>query len=349
LETIAGQPPATADATKWLTIIDTDERDFPVAGVEQYRVQIAPPLDAPPGNYSFRLNMVSVANPDADFTQGPAVAFQVAPPPKVEAKKPFPWWIIAVVVGILVIAAVGIVLWRQSVNAQSARATATAQALFTRTAFEATQTAEAIALQTATAATATALANQTATAVAQQTATAIAQQTAVALQTASAQQTAEADALNRYIGSWQGNTSNPPYITKLSIQRDGANIKISLTGSARMVATGSAVASALCKDFGSSTADCTWGIVSVPYQGDPLTARVDQPNDLSHQVTFTVTPDGKAMSVIDQVFIGRQSQGITGYAFQRTTLKFPISDIVVGPVLVNPGLILRSVQLTPAP
>src|SRR5262249_13946990 len=47
------------------------------------------------GDYSFRLNAVSVACPDEDFTEGPTIAVPVAL--TVPSQKSFPWWILAVV------------------------------------------------------------------------------------------------------------------------------------------------------------------------------------------------------------------------------------------------------------
>src|SRR4030095_10251658 len=83
----------------WLTIAGEAEGDFSVAATQQYAVQVAVPMDAVPGNYTFRLDMVGVDNPDENFTQGPVVAFQVVPPPPPPPPppKPFPWWIVAVV------------------------------------------------------------------------------------------------------------------------------------------------------------------------------------------------------------------------------------------------------------
>ena len=55
----------------------------------------------PPGAYSFRLDAVSQAEPDEDFTEGPSVAFDVAPAPA-PPKKKFPWWIV-IVLGVLLL------------------------------------------------------------------------------------------------------------------------------------------------------------------------------------------------------------------------------------------------------
>jgi hypothetical protein len=99
---IAPQDPATE---KWLTLAGEAEKDFPIAGTQQYNVQIAVPAGSPPGSYPFRLDVVGTENPDEEFSQGPTVTFEVpAAPP---AKKPFPIWIpIVAVVALLVVGGV---------------------------------------------------------------------------------------------------------------------------------------------------------------------------------------------------------------------------------------------------
>jgi eukaryotic-like serine/threonine-protein kinase len=108
--------PQNPAATPWLTLDGQTERDFLIAGTQQYTVKLTVPPDAPAGSYNFRLDMVGVDNPDEDFIQGPGVVFQV-PEPIVEVKKPFPWWIVAVAAAVIVVAAVGAyLLWPRSVT-----------------------------------------------------------------------------------------------------------------------------------------------------------------------------------------------------------------------------------------
>ena len=78
----------------WFSIGGESVRDFAPNAAEQVVVQLAVPPGSPPGSYSFRLDAVSQIDPDEDFTEGPSVAFEVAPPQT--PKKPFPWWIVAV-------------------------------------------------------------------------------------------------------------------------------------------------------------------------------------------------------------------------------------------------------------
>lgn len=85
----------------WLALQGEAERDFAIAGTQQYDARITVPPDAPPGNYSFRLDMAGVDNPDEEFVQGPSVAFEV-PVPK-PAPRPLPWWVPAIVIGVVLV------------------------------------------------------------------------------------------------------------------------------------------------------------------------------------------------------------------------------------------------------
>lgn len=118
-------------AEKWLTVVDDAERDFPIAGTQQYSVHIAPPPDAPAGNYIFRLDVLGVDNPDEELSEGPGVTFEVPPPPP--PKKPFPMWIPLVAILVLVLVVVAIVSFfviknnQEQEAARNATATAVAQ------------------------------------------------------------------------------------------------------------------------------------------------------------------------------------------------------------------------------
>jgi hypothetical protein len=105
---IRGQAQLEAEdpaATGWLSLEGEAEQDFDIAAAQQMTVEIKVPSDAPSGSYPFRLDMVGVENPDELYSEGPTVTFQV---PEAEEKEPFPWWIVAVVAGVIVIA--GIIL-----------------------------------------------------------------------------------------------------------------------------------------------------------------------------------------------------------------------------------------------
>jgi hypothetical protein len=94
-----------SNAEPWLRMQGEEERDFANAGSQQYVVQITVPPATAAGDYTFRLDVVDLANPDDNFSEGPTVKFVVPAP--VPTKKPFPWWIVAVVVAILILIGAG--------------------------------------------------------------------------------------------------------------------------------------------------------------------------------------------------------------------------------------------------
>jgi hypothetical protein len=92
--------PQDAASKAWLSVSGGPERDFPGGGTQQFSVKVAVPPGTKAGKYNFRLDVVSVQNPDEDYTQGPNVAVSVtlAPPPPWH----FPWWILVVAAVILI-------------------------------------------------------------------------------------------------------------------------------------------------------------------------------------------------------------------------------------------------------
>ena len=94
---------------EWLSVVGEPVRSFAPNAAEQVVVQLDVPAGSPPGSYSFRLDAVSEDDPDEDFTEGPSVAFEVAPPPKREKKK-FPWWIL-IVAGAVLLIVIGVVVF----------------------------------------------------------------------------------------------------------------------------------------------------------------------------------------------------------------------------------------------
>src|SRR5436190_1570685 len=94
----------------WLSLEGEQECNFAKGEAHQLTVHIAVPPGTAVGKYSFRLNIISVENPDDEFTEGPSISFEVkeltavtAPPRK------FPWWIVAVA-GVLVLGG-GVITW----------------------------------------------------------------------------------------------------------------------------------------------------------------------------------------------------------------------------------------------
>jgi hypothetical protein len=102
--------PQDPAAAAWFALAGEAEHDYPVAGTQQYTVQIAVPPDAAPGTYSFRLDAVGTGNPDEEYTRGPEVAFAVLPPPPPPPpRKPFPIWIPIVAGVVILLVIIGII------------------------------------------------------------------------------------------------------------------------------------------------------------------------------------------------------------------------------------------------
>jgi serine/threonine-protein kinase len=124
---------------EWLAVVGEAVRSFAPNAAEQAVVQLNVPPGSPPGSYSFRLDAVSEDDPDEDYTEGPSVAFEVAPPPA-PTKKKFPWWILIVAAVVLLII-VGVVAWLllrdrpKAVPAVVGQPTAAAQSTLTKAGF----------------------------------------------------------------------------------------------------------------------------------------------------------------------------------------------------------------------
>lgn len=101
--------PSDPAKPEWFSIVGDPVRDFAPNAAQQVVVELGVPPGSPPGSYSFHLDAVSQVDPDEDFTEGPSVAFDVAPAPK--PKKPFPWWILIVAGAVVLLIVVGVVVW----------------------------------------------------------------------------------------------------------------------------------------------------------------------------------------------------------------------------------------------
>jgi hypothetical protein len=87
---------------EWAVVSGGEERDFATDGTQQFTVRLQVPPGTPPGRYTFHLLVTNVANPDEQYAEGPTVSFTV-PEPVPVTKKPFPWWIVALAAGVLII------------------------------------------------------------------------------------------------------------------------------------------------------------------------------------------------------------------------------------------------------
>jgi len=100
---------------EWLSVAGEAERVFSPNATQQVVVKVATPPGAPAGKYQFRLDAISVINPDDDFTEGPTIDLEVK---ATEApKKAFPWWIVAAAGGaVILIVTLTWLLWPKSVE-----------------------------------------------------------------------------------------------------------------------------------------------------------------------------------------------------------------------------------------
>lgn len=96
------QPPSAQD---WLELMEEAERVFAGANSQrdsssqQYTLHIAVPEHAPAGDYTIQLNVVDLADPDENFSEGPAVTLTVTTP--VIVKKRFPWWLLDILAALM--------------------------------------------------------------------------------------------------------------------------------------------------------------------------------------------------------------------------------------------------------
>lgn len=96
---------ATAGGAATATATATEARP-----TRQVTVRFAVPKDAAVGRYTYQLDVVDPANTDAHLTVGPTVAVEVTTPALV-VKKKFPWWVVAVAAGVVVVGVAVALLW----------------------------------------------------------------------------------------------------------------------------------------------------------------------------------------------------------------------------------------------
>jgi hypothetical protein len=98
--------------TGWLSLAGEPERDFMAGATHVFSVGVAVPAAAAQGTYAFRLDVVAVANPDEDYTEGPTVTFTVGaerPKPPPTLKRGYLASAVGAVIGTLVGGAIGLI------------------------------------------------------------------------------------------------------------------------------------------------------------------------------------------------------------------------------------------------
>ncbi len=114
---IANLQPLEKTEEAWLSFDGEAEKDFPAGGTLQYTVIFNKPLQPlaqgqtePEEKYPYRLIVASAVRPDEDFDEGPLVTIY-KPERKSQVKKAgIPWWVF-LIIGVVVLAIVGAVLF----------------------------------------------------------------------------------------------------------------------------------------------------------------------------------------------------------------------------------------------
>ncbi len=96
--------PLESAQSEWFTLNGDTERMFPQQGTEQVSIKVRAIPSSFSGKPAFRLDVISVDDPDDDYSEGPAVALQMGLP--AAPKKPFPWWMLITACAGLVLLAV---------------------------------------------------------------------------------------------------------------------------------------------------------------------------------------------------------------------------------------------------
>jgi hypothetical protein len=86
---------------EWFTVKDGKERSFAAGETQTIEVAIAVPTATPPGEYGFRLRIVSVIDTDNDHTESAASTMVVPRGKTPPVPDHFPWWIVIVVLIVL--------------------------------------------------------------------------------------------------------------------------------------------------------------------------------------------------------------------------------------------------------
>ena len=89
----------------WLEVESPGTREMEPNQTQNFKVSVKAPPGTPAGDYAMRLDMVSVDNTDEEYDQGPTVSFKVEEnKEKDSATSGFPWWVVAVIAVVLVLA-----------------------------------------------------------------------------------------------------------------------------------------------------------------------------------------------------------------------------------------------------
>jgi hypothetical protein len=93
--------PAAGAPTDWFSVEGESEQAFDVGAARQFTVRVEPPLGAPAGTYSFRLDAIGIEHPDDDYAEGPSCAVTVpgSAPPRVTTPRGYLTTLVGALVG----------------------------------------------------------------------------------------------------------------------------------------------------------------------------------------------------------------------------------------------------------
>jgi hypothetical protein len=95
---------------EWFSIDGDAQRDFGTSGSETVKVNVSVPADVAQGDYSFRLQVAAVTDPDNEFAISPSTAFTVPAAEQKGGKKKSKWWL-WLLLGLLALAIIGGVVY----------------------------------------------------------------------------------------------------------------------------------------------------------------------------------------------------------------------------------------------
>lgn len=356
--------PANPASEPWLSVVAPVQREFAIAAAEQYRVQIAVPTSAPAGSYTFGLDVVGIRNPDEDFASGPTVTFVVPEP--IAPKKPFPWWILAVVGVVLIGAIVAVVVLTRTVTmpnvlevpVDDAEAQVAAAGLVPGSRLERLQAGIPAGVVIASTPQAGEKVKPKSTAVLvvslpsptpepTHTPTPAPTDTPVPTATSTATRTATPIA-SKYGGKWRNSTNQVVEVLQLDISTSGNSAKVSVWGNFRTILASGGLASQKCSDLlGSKPNECVWGQVDIRSVSDPLVAEFkSQDGRLVHQLTVTLLPnDTSKVSVAHRILLNGRQQSANAYLLQRQGLV--IAPLRPDLIITQPFIFSERIEALP--
>jgi hypothetical protein len=93
--------PAPGAPSDWFSVAGDSEQDFEIGAARQFVVRVDPPLGAPAGTYTFRLDAVGIEHPDDDYSEGPSCQVTIPPSSSVQPKLTTPRGYLTTLVGAL--------------------------------------------------------------------------------------------------------------------------------------------------------------------------------------------------------------------------------------------------------